>query len=235
MKMKSKCIIIVLMLFLISLININHSDIKFTNLCAQITTAEYYKETDQGKTHYKYIRYIQKKSSKKRSQRSRSYAIPRRAIEITPYYNFIYANKLYENIQGKQRSHGGGIKMRTQLYGSFGYIINASINHLKVQENIFIDQENDRDMAAIITGGPYYSYKTSYGDIRLDIGYGAIVAGDSSMTIFLPSVEYRINIFSRISLMIEIGYPIANDWIIKHNFNEHYRSFSSAGGIGIIF
>ena len=101
--------------------------------------------------------------------------------------------------------------MRTQLYGSFGYIINASINHLKVQENIFIDQENDRDMAAIITGGPYYSYKTSYGDIRLDIGYGAIVAGDSSMTIFLPSVEYRINIFSRISLMIEIGYPIANE------------------------
>ncbi len=169
-----------------------------------------------------------KKRAKKYKKQSYTYVIPRRSIEVTPYFSFLAVKNLYENYIEDQTGFGGGLNIRTQVYGNFGYLIDASLNNLDINNGEY-------NSAAICIGGLYYSYKKNFGDFRFDLGYGAISAGDNAMTIFLPSIEFHKTFYKRISYIFKIGYLIPNDWIVDQDFKEHYTSVSLSCGIAIIF
>lgn len=160
------------------------------------------------------------------------YKVPRRAIEIRPYVNILAAIDIYEDMIDNQLGFGGGLKVRNQIYGNFGYSLNVLINDLDIDADV---NEGDSDLFSIFSGGFYYNYKVDYGYYVFDLCYGAMAVGSSSMTIFVPSVEFRRKLTNRIFYLFEIQYPIANDWIVDLDFEENYTSFSLSSGIAFIF
>ncbi len=176
-----------------------------------------------------------KKSSRKyRSSKVKSYTIPRRAIYVTPYASCIYAKELYNGFVEDQTGFGGGLNVRSEIKSFLGYFFDASYYNLKVEKDPLVS-EKGTDAVIIFTGGLYYSHKFDFGNFRLDIGYGAITAGNNTMTIFVPGIEYRKKFYNRIFYTIKAGYPITNDWIVDMDLEEKYTSFSLSGGISIIF
>ncbi len=176
-----------------------------------------------------------KKSSRKyKSSKAKSYTVPRRAIYLTPYVSCIYAKELYNGFVEDQLGFGGGLNVRSEINSILGYFFDASYNNLKVVKDPLVS-EKGTDSVIILTGGLYYTHKEDFGNLRLDIGYGAITAGNNTMTIFVPGIEYSKEFYNRISYAIKAGYPITNDWIVDMDLEEKYTSFSLSGGVSIIF
>jgi len=53
--------------------------------------------------------------------------------------------------------------------------------------------------------------------------------------LLMPSLEYSRPIGERISLAVELGWPIANDWLRDFGFEESYSSFTLSVGTAIVF
>ena len=115
-------------------------------------------------------------------------------IVISPYFSYIYANNLFVNTIKDQSGFGGGLDIRTQIYGNFGYMLDVLYTNLEiVEEEVIpgITEEEKSDLVAVFTAGFYYSlYYFSFADMRIDMGYGAITAGDNVMTIFVPGLNF---------------------------------------------
>jgi hypothetical protein len=169
---------------------------------------------------------------------SSSYIVPRRMIITSPYVSYIYANDLFPNAVKDQSGWGGGLNIRVQVYQDFGFILDGLYTNLKVvnEEVIFSGPEDESDLVAIISGGFFYSfYNNSYADIRVDLCYGAITAGNDVMTIFIPGVEAFRKVYDRLILFTKLSWLITNDWIVNQDYKEHYTSFSLSAGFSIIF
>ena len=165
---------------------------------------------------------------------SESYTVPQREIVVTPYVNLIYAKALYVDFVKDQFGIGGGMIVRTQVYGPAGYFIDASYNKLDVNINPLA---GDKGLKAVLltTGGIYYSYDAAFGGFNFDLGYGAITAGNNAMSIFIPGVEFNKEFYKRISYTLKLGYLITNDWFKNMDLKEKYTSISLSMGISAVF
>ena len=167
------------------------------------------------------------------TQGSFAYKIPQRQLDIKPYLNFMFPNKLLEyNDQNKDVEDdvgfGFGIKIRSQIKGCWGFVINSSFTDLNVKDNT-------NNMAVIFTAGFYYSYNTRLGNIIIDLGYGVISVADLSNTLFLPNLEFRRSVTERISFSLELGMPVVNDWFYDYDIKENYKSLYLSFGSTILF
>jgi hypothetical protein len=164
---------------------------------------------------------------------SLAYDIPQRRIDLKPYLNFMFPNNLVEsdnrqNPVENEMGIGFGVKARTQITRFWGFLIDASFTDLKVNDNSL-------STATIFTAGFYYSYRTNFGNIIFDAGYGVLSVADLSSTLLMPNLEFNRAVSDRISLSAELGMPIANDWFHQFGVKENYKSLTfSLGGI-IIF
>jgi len=166
-------------------------------------------------------------------QSSIAYEIPQRRIDLKPYINLMFPDKLlqFENQDCRVEDKMGigfGIKARTQIAGCWGFVINTSITDLQVTDNSL-------STASIFTAGFFYTRVTQLGQIALDAGLGVISVADHSAMLFMPGLEYSREIAERISLSAEINMPIANDWFNKYDIKEDYKSIAIAIGGTIIF
>lgn len=165
-----------------------------------------------------------------------AYTAPRRMIEVRPSASAISAKNLYGTEIEDGIGYGGGLKIRAQLFGGFGYLLSGSAYTLDVNEK---DEEN-KDViksktVSLFVGGLYFTYQTRYGLLRFDLGYGAISTGKKAETLFLPTVEFSRGLTDRLSLVAEFGLPVANDWAINSEFEENYTTYTLSGGIAYIF
>ena len=87
-----------------------------------------------------------------------------------------------------QDAFGFGIKIRTQLSGSFGFFLNSSIAGTEAES------EDYTGATLMTTMGPYYLYELGASGIRFELGYGYISAADHAFGVFLPEVEYSYGI-----------------------------------------
>lgn len=180
----------------------------------------------------------QTKKTKKESDSSEPYVVPQRMIIASPYVSVIYAKDLFQGAVEDQTGFGGGLNFRTQIYGDFGYMLDAMITNIKVikEEIPGAESQKESDLVAIFTGGFYYSlFYHSLSDLRIDLCYGAITAGNQVMTIFVPGVEFFQKISNRVTLFAKLGMLITNDWIVDSDYKEKYTSFSLSAGLSVIF
>ena len=180
----------------------------------------------------------QTKKTKKDSVSSESYVVPQRMIIASPYVSVIYAKDLFQGAVEDQTGFGGGLNFRTQIYGEFGYMLDAMVTNIKViKEDIpGAESQKESDLVAILTGGFYYSlFCHSLSDLRIDLCYGAITAGNQVMTIFVPGVEFFQKMSNRVTLFAKLGWLITNDWIVDSEYKEKYTSFSLSAGLSVIF
>jgi len=166
-------------------------------------------------------------------QTSAAYEIPQRRIDLKPYLNFMFPNKLMENNFANTAVEddmgvGFGVKARTQITGFWGFVINTSMTDLKVNDNSL-------STATIFTAGFYYSKSTSFGNVIADLSYGVLSVADLSTTLLLPGLEFNRAITDRISISAELGMLIANDWFYDLNVKENYKSLSLSLGGTILF
>jgi hypothetical protein len=178
------------------------------------------------------------KESTRTAPASNAYIVPQRMIIVSPYASYIYANDLFVNTIKDQSGWGLGLNIRTQIYKDFGYFIDATYTNLEIVKETVpgTTEEKKSDLVAIITGGFYYSFfHHSLTDMRLDISYGAITAGDNVMTIFIPALEVFEKISDRVILFARLSSLITNDWIVNQDYDEHYKSFSLSAGLSFIF
>ncbi len=181
---------------------------------------------------------VQKLDTKENLMQSSSYTIPSRMIIVSPYASCIYANDLFSNTIKDQFGWGFGLNVRTQIYKNFGYFLDACYTSLEIVEATtpWNTEKEKSDLVAIITGGFYYSFfNYSITDMRLDLSYGAITAGDNVMTIFIPGIEIFEKISDRVILFAKLSCLITNDWIVNQDYDEHYKSFSLSAGFSVIF
>jgi hypothetical protein len=178
------------------------------------------------------------KNYEKNSDSSYSYTAPSRMIILSPYVSYIYANNLFENTIKDQSGFGAGLNIRTQIYKDFGFMLDTIYTNLEIEKNTIpgIASEQKSDLVAIFTGGFYYSiYYFSQANLRINLSYGAIIAGDNVMTIFVPGIEYFEQASDRIIYFSKLSWLITNDWIVNLDYKEHYTSFSLSAGVSIIF
>ncbi len=135
-----------------------------------------------------------------------------------------YSSTAVENKMGV----GFGVKSRIQIAGSWGFIVNVSINDLQVDDSSL-------STATVFTGGFYYTRKSVPGNITVDLGYGVISVADLSSTLILPSVEFSRPISDRLSISAEIGFPVANDWFHTFGIKESYGSIVFSLGGTLVF
>jgi hypothetical protein len=163
-----------------------------------------------------------------------SYTAPQREILVNPYVSFLYAKDLYADFADDQFGIGAGLMIRTQIHGGLGYFLDASYNKLDVNSSPQTEGKGI-DAAVLITGGIYYAYEAEFGRFRLDLGYGAVTAGNNAMTIFIPGVEFSKEFYNRISYTAKIGYLITNDWFTDLGLKEKYTSAALSAGIAVVF
>jgi hypothetical protein len=178
------------------------------------------------------------KNYEKNNDSSYSYTVPSRMIILSPYVSYIYANNLFENTIKDQSGFGAGLNIRTQIYKDFGFMLDTLYTNLEIVKETIpgIASEQKSDLVAIFTGGFYYSiYYFSQANLRINLAYGAITAGDNVMTIFVPGIEYFEQVSDRILFFAKLSWLITNDWIVNQNYKEHYTSFSLSAGVSIIF
>jgi hypothetical protein len=166
-------------------------------------------------------------------QSTMAYDIPQRKIEVKPYLSLFFPNDLWEmesrssSVDNKS-AFGVGFKIRTQFNKQFGFVINTAYTSFDVTN----DSSND---GAIFTVGGYYAKSFGFGNLTLDFGYGIIIASDEALGLLLPSLEYSRPITDRISIALEFGWPIPNDWLRSFELKENYSSFALSLGTAIIF
>lgn len=125
-------------------------------------------------------------------------------------------------------SIGGGLKLRTQISGKFGYMVNASFNDHEIIGD-------GPDLVIIFTGGVYQTFQLGSIDIKIDAGYGMISAGNNTNAVFMPGLELSKELNNRTALAFEIGWPITNDWFYDYDVHEHYSSFTFSLGTIFVF
>jgi hypothetical protein len=179
-----------------------------------------------------------KSDTKENIRPSPIYTVPSRMIITSPYVSYIYANDLFVNTIKDQSGFGFGLNIRTQIYKDFGYLIDVCYTNLEIVKETVpgVSTEEKSDLVLIFTGGFYYSFfQHSLTDMRIDLAYGAITAGDNVMTIFIPGLELFEKISDRVILFAKLSWLIANDWFVNLDYKEHYKSFSLSAGFSIIF
>ncbi|UCF05223.1 MAG: hypothetical protein JSV33_15100 [bacterium] len=164
---------------------------------------------------------------------SNAYEIPQREIQVKPYLNFLFPNNLLEmeggyNPINEKTIIGLGLKIRNQYYNHFGLMFNMSINS--------VDPAYDAPAAGVIfTFGGYFKTSNKLGTIIFDCGYGCIMETNEGMGLLMPSLELSRPVSDRISISMEVGWLIPNDWVISYDFEENYSSFTVSLGSTIIF
>jgi hypothetical protein len=162
-----------------------------------------------------------------------AYEIPQRKIEVKPYLNFLFPNDLLEFQDGhsvvkNKMGVGFGLKIRNQVNGSYGFVVNSSITDLEVTTT-------RESFAVIFTGGLYLSTNTKVGNLIIDCGYGVLATGGYSETLLMPTLEFNRPLSDRLILAVEVGWPIANDWFYDFGDKENYKSFTLSFGSTIVF
>ena len=166
-------------------------------------------------------------------QGSYAYDIPQRQVTVKPYVNFFFPNNLWETesfapaVENKM-GFGAGVKVRNQFTSSFGSVLNASYSSIEVTREASGD-------VTMFTAGGYYSRALGAGTFIFDFSYGIIIAADESVGLLMPSLEYSRPISDRMSVALELGWPIANDWPRDFSFKENYSSFTLSLGSVFVF
>lgn len=161
-------------------------------------------------------------------QFANAYDIPQRKIEIKPYLNLMFPNDLWEtrtetSVVDNKTSFGFGMKIRTQFNSQFGIVFNASYLNFKTLNNSSGD-------GFYFTGGGYYVKSFGFGNLTFDLGYGIIVAAEEILGLLMPSLEYSRAISDRISIALEFGLPIPNDWPKDFEYKENFGSPTLSAG-----
>jgi len=162
-----------------------------------------------------------------------AYEIPPREIEAKPYINVIFPDDLVTaddsgNIVNDKAGFGLGLKIRNQVKGPFGLVIDVSFTDLDVTDS-------SMSTATIFTGGGYYKKKLSIGAVVFECKYGVISVADHVRALFMPAIEYGRLVSERVRVSVELGWPISNDWIYGYSVKENYKTFSLSFGGSIIF
>jgi hypothetical protein len=226
--MKSKLLLTIIFLLIFFSAFINESG-----------SAKINKKSDQNiKTNVNKKIDTNNKSDIKNTSTSSTYTVPPRMILVSPYVSYIYANNLFENTIKDQSGFGAGLNIRFQIYKEFGFMLDGLYTNLEIEKVTpsGLTEQNNSDLVAVFAGGFYYSFFFhSLTDLRLDIAYGAITAGDNVMTIFMPGIELFLKISNRITLFTKLSCLITNDWIVNQDYKEHYTSYSLSAGLTIVF
>lgn len=164
---------------------------------------------------------------------TQAYEIPPREIEAKPYINMVFPVDLVTtddsgDVVKDKAGAGLGLKIRNQLKGPFGLVIDVSFTDLDVTDS-------SMSTATIFTGGGYYKKELSMGAIVFECKYGVISVADHVRALFLPAIEYGIPVSDRARVSVELGWPISNDWIYGYSINENYKTFALSIGGSIIF
>ena len=122
---------------------------------------------------------------------------------------------------------GFGAKLRTHLSGNFGAVLNASVSSIET-----LDGSAGNSIVASVGG--YYEFGAGSGTITPDLGFGFITAGDEIIVLIMPSIEYSRPVSERLSIAVEAGLPIANDWFKDYLFKENISSFSLSIGVAYL-
>jgi len=163
-------------------------------------------------------------------QSSSAYEIPPRKIEVKPYVNFLFPNHLLQFENGRsvvknKMGYGFGLKIRNQIRGSYGFVVNSSITDVEVT--------TDRgSFAVIFTAGLYLSTRTN---LIIDCGYGVLATGGKSETLLMPTLEFNRPLSDRLMISVELGWPISNDWFHDFRVKEYYKTFTLSFGSTIVF
>lgn len=166
-------------------------------------------------------------------QAAKAYEIPPRKIEVKPYLNIMFPHDLLKsddggNIVKNKAGFGIGARIRNQIHGSFGFIINFSFTDLEVTDNSL-------STVTIFTGGGYFARETGIGDFTIDCEYGIISVGDFGRSLFMPGLEYSRHISERTTFSAGFDWVIPNDWFYYYSVKTNYGSFSFSLGAAIIF
>jgi hypothetical protein len=162
-----------------------------------------------------------------------AYEIPPRKIEVKPYLNFLFPNDLLEFQEGHRvvknsAGIGFGLKIRNQINGSYGFVINASLTEVEVTTNL-------ASSVVVFTGGLYLSTKTKMGNLIIDCGYGVLATGGKTATLLMPALELNWPLSDRLMISVEAGWPIANDWFHDFGVKENCTSFTFSLGSAAVF
>ncbi|UCG63017.1 MAG: hypothetical protein JSV52_06980 [Candidatus Zixiibacteriota bacterium] len=162
-----------------------------------------------------------------------AYESPRREIELKPYVHLLFPDNLLKYEEGRslvknEEGIGVGLKIRTQITGPLGFVLNASVSRVK-------PEVSSRRASVVTTMGPFYVIKLGSGRVLLEMSYGYMSAADHAFTVFLPSIEYSYRISERVRLSAEIGLPVANDWFYDYDVSESAKSISLSIGAGFVF
>jgi len=169
--------------------------------------------------------------NKTSSERYQDYTPPPRAINLYPYIGIIYGNALFTDRVKDGFGASVGLSASLQVYGNFGILFDTMWSNFEseVNEDMFGNELSKSNMMTF-TGGFYYDIN----EYRIDIIYGGIAAGAQAMLIFIPGVEYRKEISSRLSCFGKLSLLITNDWIVDESYEENYKSFMLSGGVSVV-
>jgi hypothetical protein len=161
-----------------------------------------------------------------------AYEAPPRQIEIKPYFSFFFPQDLWDkgtepSPVANKSAFGFGAKIRTQFSGHFGIVLNASYYSLEVADDLSGD-------GVMFTAGGYYARALGPGRVTFDLGYGVIAAADEALPLLMPALEYSYQVSERLSLAIELGWPIPNDWPRNLEHEESFGSFTFSLGTSIL-
>ncbi len=167
-----------------------------------------------------------------------AYDVPPRKIEIKPYVHLLFPKDLVTYETGvtyveDKTGFGGGVKIRVQVSGPFGFVINSSVTG--IERSYYAEYYDWNRTAIMFTGGIYYAFETTIGNITLDCGYGAIEVCSAGLALFLPSVEYSYPVSDRVSLAAELSLPIPNDWYSDWNHESNAKSLMLSVGSVFLF
>lgn len=168
------------------------------------------------------------------TRQSIAYEVPVRQINFKPYLNIMFPSNLMEwedlgNMVDNKMGVGFGLKARTQVSQSWGFVINTLYNDLEV------NSDKGLKAASLLTIGFYYSKTFDKNEIIIDGSYGALAAGGRAAGLLMPALEINRAFSERLKLSAELGWLIPNDWLYDFDFKESYSSFTLSLGGTIIF
>ncbi|UCC44121.1 MAG: hypothetical protein JSU65_13575, partial [Candidatus Zixiibacteriota bacterium] len=123
---------------------------------------------------------------------------------------------------------GAGVKVRTQFSNQFGIAINTAYSKFDVLEGV----SND---GLFLTLGGYYAKSYGFGNLTFDLGYGIVIAADEVLGLLMPSIEYSRPVSERMSVALEVGLPVPNDWPKNFDYKEKIGSFTLSAGTVFVF
>lgn len=167
------------------------------------------------------------------SSSTNAYDFPQRKIEVKPYLNLFFPSDIWErdsqpSVVENKTSFGLGLKLRTQFSNQFGFVLNTAYNRFQVPDAV-------SNEGVILTAGGYYEKSFNFGEITFDLGYGIIIAADEVLGLLMPSFEYSRPVSERMSIALELGLPIPNDWPKDFEYKENLGSFTLSVGTIFLF